>query len=94
MRLSPFGAAAAVLLGHGSRWRGLGDYDLSRNTLVRVNDRNRNGQVAMSRTSAAFSGWSDYPSRGRRNVYSPCSGTIAQMVYAPDGGAASSTTAN
>ena len=64
---------------------GLGDYDLSHNTLVSVNDRNRNGQVAMNRTSAAFSGWSDYPARSRRNVYSPSSGSCAATVYAPNG---------
>jgi hypothetical protein len=52
---------------------GLGDYDLFSGTLIRVNDRNRNGQVAMSRTSTGFSGWSDAPSRSAHPAYAPCS---------------------
>ena len=52
---------------------GMADYDLAHGTLSRVNDRNRNGQVAMSRSATVFSGWSDYPIRGTRDLYAPCS---------------------
>jgi len=51
---------------------GRADYDLAHGTLNRVNNRNRNGQVAMSRSATIFSGWSDYPIRGTRNLYAPC----------------------
>src|ERR1700733_3982011 len=65
---------------------GMADYDLAHGTLIRVNDRNRNGQVAMSRNSTAFSGWSDYPTRFRPNLYSPCSmDAVPPLPYAPAG---------
>jgi YD repeat-containing protein len=64
---------------------GLGDYDLGRGTFIRINDRNRNGQVAMSRDATGFSGWSDFPARMAHVVYAPCSTGNADLPAAQAG---------
>ncbi len=52
---------------------GLGDYNLAAGTLVRVNDRNLNGGVTMSRNATAFSAWKDQRARYITSKYAPCS---------------------
>ena len=65
---------------------GLGDFDLANNTIVRVNDRNRYGQVVTSRTPAAFSGWKDTPERSKTVELGPCStDQPAEMRYMTSG---------
>jgi YD repeat-containing protein len=65
---------------------GLGDFDLANNTIVRLNDRNRNAQVVMARTATAFSGWTDTPLRSRTTALAPCSTTgPANIRYTTSG---------
>jgi YD repeat-containing protein len=62
---------------------GLGDYDLTGGAVLRVNDRNRYGLVAMSRDATTFGGWVDMPMiRTQRALYAPCStGNVDTGVY-------------
>jgi YD repeat-containing protein len=53
---------------------GLGDYDLVHGTMVQVYDRNRSGNVVLSRNATSFSSWSDTASWGDRyGASGPCS---------------------
>ncbi|MDB5070902.1 MAG: repeat-associated core domain protein, partial [Candidatus Eremiobacteraeota bacterium] len=65
---------------------GLGDYDLAENTLIRVNDRNRNGHMVMSRNATAFSSWGDAPLRSRTSELAQCSTDSATSLPDVPGG--------
>jgi YD repeat-containing protein len=64
---------------------GLGDYNLAAGTIVRINDRNRNGAVTMARDTVGFSAWKDQRTRINSNKYAPCSidGGSDQIGYYP-----------
>lgn len=56
-----------------SAGQGLGDYNLASGAIVRINDRNRNGAVTMSRDAVGFSDWKDQRVRRGSNEAAPCS---------------------
>ena len=63
---------------------GLGDYDPVHGTIVRVNDRNRSGLVAMSHTSTYFTTWTDaVKANANQALLAPCSEMNNPYVCAP-----------
>jgi YD repeat-containing protein len=63
---------------------GLGDYDLVHGTIVRVNDRNRSGLVAMSHTPTYFTAWTDaVKANANQASLAPCSEMDNPYVCAP-----------
>jgi len=64
---------------------GLGDYNLASGAIVRINDRNHNGAVTMSRDAVGFSAWKDQRVRRGSNKAAPCSidGVSDQISYYP-----------